>query len=177
VEGIGSAALLLLLISHTVGAHRAHVRSLPPPQPGFSMGAVDHTEIPLAVGWVGMVRDLCRHNQTIHRPELHAPRGQRLIAILLTVSLAGCALYDIRRRESQRARMSRLARAPATSPARTSSPNACRTAISRGCRRRSRGTDIGGRHACCPLPLARAAPVHQPPSRRSVARFRAGSSD
>jgi hypothetical protein len=57
-------------------------------------------------GWVGTVRDLLRHSIEGTKPFV-APRrfpgaAKGVIAILLTASLAGCVLYDIRRIESQR---------------------------------------------------------------------------
>jgi hypothetical protein len=65
---------------------------------------MDHTAMPLAVGWVGMVRDLCLlGTKPFIAPRCIPGAARCLIAILLTGSLAGCALYDIRRRESQRA--------------------------------------------------------------------------
>jgi hypothetical protein len=63
--------------------------------------------MPPAVGWVEIVQDLLRH---FHRryPTIIAQRripgvARGAIAVLLTVSLAGCVLYDIKRVESQRA--------------------------------------------------------------------------
>jgi hypothetical protein len=99
-----SAALLLLSISRAVGAHRAHVRSLPPPQPGFQWAPWTIQRCRLPSAGRELVWDLCRHaTKPFIAPRCVPGAARGLIAILLTGSLAGCALYDIRRRESQRA--------------------------------------------------------------------------
>jgi hypothetical protein len=61
----------------------------------------------LMVGWVGTLRDLLRHYIEGTKPFIHPRRipgaARGVIAVLLTASLADCALYDIRKVESQRA--------------------------------------------------------------------------